>query len=194
MLSLKRFYPSFLRTIPSDEQQVRAIFLLLQHFGWTWVALLASNNPYGRNGLDSLYKRLTTSNICVAYRGIIPINTDASNLELHNLARILKDVRVNVTVVFATRQTALPFFEVVIQRNITGMVWVGSEDWPLAKTIWQVPGIKSIGSVIGMSVEKTEPMMLERFVSRVHGVGGIFVTTRAHVLHRSLQLPVLQEG
>ncbi|NXG46748.1 TS1R1 protein, partial [Psilopogon haemacephalus] len=165
MLSMKRFYPSFLRTIPSDEQQVRAIFLLLQHFGWTWVALLASNNPYGRNGLDSLYKLLTTSDICVAYRGIIPINTDASNLELHNLVRILNDVKVNVTVVFATRQTALPFFEVVIQRNITGMVWVGSEDWPLAKSIWQVPGIRSIGSVIGMSVEKTEPMMLERFVS-----------------------------
>ncbi|NXP78189.1 TS1R1 protein, partial [Ramphastos sulfuratus] len=165
MLSLKRFYPSFLRTIPSDGQQVRAIFLLLQHFGWTWVALLGSNNIYGQDGLEALYKLLTASNICVAYRGIIPTNTDASNLELHNLVRILRDVRVNVTVVFATRHSVLPFFEVVVQRNITGMVWVGSEDWPLAKTIWQVPGIKTIGSVIGMSVEKTEPMMLEHFVS-----------------------------
>lgn len=164
-LSLKRFYPSFLRTIPSDEQQVRAISLLLQHFGWTWVALLSSNNAYGRDSLDALSKLLTASKICIAYRGIIPINTDASNLELHNLVRILKDVKVNVTVVFANRLSVVPFFEVVIQRNVTGMVWVGSEDWSLAKTTWQVPGIKSIGSVIGMLVEKTEPMVLERFVS-----------------------------
>lgn len=164
-LSLKRFYPSFLRTIPSDRQQVKAIFLLLQQFGWTWVALLGSDNAYGRNGLDTLYKLLTASEVCIAYQGIIPVNKDASSPELHNLVRILTDVRVNVTVVFSNRESARPFFEVVVQRNITGMVWVGSEDWSLAQTLWQVPGIQSIGSVIGMSVEKTESTMLERFES-----------------------------
>ncbi|KAM6191801.1 taste receptor type 1 member 1-like [Sarcoramphus papa] len=164
-LSLKRFYPSFLRTIPSDRQQVKAIFLLLQQFGWTWVTLLGSDNAYGKDGLDALHKLLTASDMCVAYRGIIPVNKDASSPELHNLVRILMDVRVNVTVVFSNRRSARPFFEVVVQRNITGMVWVGSEDWSLAQTIWQVPGIQSIGSVIGVSVEKTESTMLERFES-----------------------------
>ncbi|NXA03038.1 TS1R1 protein, partial [Sapayoa aenigma] len=162
-LSLKRLYPSFLRTIPSDRQQVKAIFLLLQHFGWTWVVLLGSDNIYGRAGLDALHKLLTTNNVCVAYRGTIPTNSDASNPELHNLVRILTDVRVNVTVIFSNSQSARPFFEVVVQRNITGMVWVGSEDWSLAQTIWQVPGIQTIGSVIGMAVEKPESAMLERF-------------------------------
>ncbi|NXB37653.1 TS1R1 protein, partial [Eulacestoma nigropectus] len=162
-LSLKRLYPSFLRTIPSDRQQVKAIFLLLQHFGWTWVVLLGSDNAYGRAGLDALHKLLTASNVCVAYRGTIPANSDASNPELHNLVRILTDVKVNVTVVFSNRQSTLPFFKVVVQRNITGMVWVASEDWSLAQTIWQVPGIQTIGSVIGMAVEKPESVMLERF-------------------------------
>lgn len=164
-LSLKRLYPSFLRTIPSDRQQVKAIFLLLQQFGWTWVALLGSDNAYGRDGLHALHKLLTTSDVCVAYQGIIPTNKDASSPELHNLVRILTDTRVNVTVVFSNRQSARPFFEVVVQRNVTGMVWVGSEDWSLAQTIWQVPGIQSIGSVIGMSVENTESPMLDRFES-----------------------------
>ncbi|NXA66332.1 TS1R1 protein, partial [Mohoua ochrocephala] len=162
-LSLKRLYPSFLRTIPSDRQQVKAIFLLLQHFGWTWVVLLGSDNAYGRAGLDALHELLTASNVCVAYRGTIPANSDASNPELHNLVRILTDVKVNVTVVFSNRGSTLPFFKVVVQRNITGMVWVASEDWSLAQTIWQVPGIQTIGSVIGMAVEKPESTMLERF-------------------------------
>ncbi|KAJ7414652.1 Taste receptor type 1 member 1 [Pitangus sulphuratus] len=164
-LSLKRLYPSFLRTIPSDRQQVKAIFLLLQHFGWTWVVLLGSDNTYGRAGLDALHKLLTASNVCVAYRGTIPANSDASNPELHNLVRILADVRVNVTIVFSNSRSARPFFEVVVQRNITGMVWVGSEDWSLSQTIWQVPGIQTIGTVIGMTVEKPESVMLERFES-----------------------------
>ncbi|NWX33231.1 TS1R1 protein, partial [Notiomystis cincta] len=163
MLSLKRLYPSFLRTIPSDRQQVKAIFSLLQHFGWTWVVLLGSDNTYGRAGLDALQELLSASNVCVAYRGTIPTNSDASNPELHNLVRILTDVKVNVTVVFSNRASTLPFFEVVVQRNITGMVWVASEDWSLAQTIWQVPGIQTTGSVIGMAAEKPESKMLERF-------------------------------
>ncbi|XP_056364346.1 taste receptor type 1 member 1 [Oenanthe melanoleuca] len=162
-LSLKRLYPSFLRTIPSDRQQVKAIFLLLQHFGWTWVVLLGSDNTYGRASLDALQELLTANDVCVAYRGTIPVNSDASNPELHNLVRILTDVKVNVTVVFSTRGSVLPFFEVVVQRNITGMVWVASEDWSLAQSIWQVPGIQNIGLVFGMAVEKPESTMLERF-------------------------------
>ncbi|XP_030918196.1 taste receptor type 1 member 1 [Geospiza fortis] len=163
LLSLKQLYPSFLRTIPSDKQQVKAIFLLLQHFGWTWVVLLGSDDTYGRAGLDALQELLTASNVCVAYRGTLPANSDASNPELHNLVRILTDVKVNVTVVFSTRGRVLPFFEVAVQRNITDMVWVASEDWSLAQTVWQVPGIQTIGTVFGMAVEKPEPTMLERF-------------------------------
>lgn len=163
LLSLKRLYPSFLRTIPSDKQQVKAIFLLLQRFGWTWVVLLGSDDTYGRAGLDALQELLTASNVCVAYRGTIPANSDASNPDLHNLVRILTDVKVNVTVVFSTRGGVPPFFEVVVQKNITGMVWVASEDWSLAQAIWQVPGIQTIGTVFGMAVEKPEPTMLERF-------------------------------
>ncbi|NXM79280.1 TS1R1 protein, partial [Serilophus lunatus] len=162
-LSLKRLYPSFLRTIPSDRQQVKAISLLLQHFGWTWVVLLGTDNIYGRAALDALHKLLTASNVCVAYRGTIPENSDATNPELHSLAQILADARVNVTVVFSNSRSARPFFEVVVQRNITGMVWVGSEDWSLAQNVWEVPGIQTIGSVIGITVQKPEPAMLERF-------------------------------
>lgn len=164
-LSLKRLYPSFLRTIPSDGQQVKAIALLLQSFQWSWVALLGSDNAYGRDGLDALYELLVASGVCVAYRGIIPTNKDASSPELHRLVRILTDIRVNVTVVFSNVNSARPFFEVVVQNNITGMVWVASEDWSLAQNIWQLPGIQTIGSVIGMSVEQAESTMLEHFES-----------------------------
>ncbi|XP_010721028.1 taste receptor type 1 member 1, partial [Meleagris gallopavo] len=176
MLSLKRFYPSFLRTIPSDGQQVKAIALLLQHFRWTWVALVGSDNSYGRDGLNALYELLATSEVCVAYRGVIPVTKDASSPEFHKLIQILVDIRVNVTVVFSNRRNAQPFFEAVVQNNITGMVWVGSEDWSLAQTIWQVPGIRNIGSVIGISVEQAEPTLLKRLESweneKERGVSG----------------------
>nr|AIL54465.1 taste receptor type 1 member 1 [Calypte anna] len=165
VLSQKRLYPSFLRTIPSDGQQVKAIFQLMKNFGWNWVALLGSNNAYGRDGLDALQRLLNENNMCVAYRGTFALNADASSQELHNLAAILRDIKVNVTVIFANRQSVHPFFKVMVQRNVTGMVWVGSEDWSLDQTIRQIPGIQNIGTVIGISVEMTDPAMVERFVS-----------------------------
>nr|UIS42913.1 taste receptor type 1 member 1 [Haplophaedia aureliae] len=165
VLSQKRLYASFLRTIPSDGQQVKAIFQLMKAFGWNWVALLGSNNAYGRDGLDALQKLLTENDMCVAYRGTFPLNADASSQELHNLVTILRDIKVNVTVIFANRQSVHPFFEVMVQRNVTGMVWVGSEDWSLDQTIRQMPGIQNTGTVIGISVEMTDPAMVERFVS-----------------------------
>ncbi|XP_071623534.1 taste receptor type 1 member 1 [Heliangelus exortis] len=165
VLSQKRLYPSFLRTIPSDGQQVKAIFQLMKDFGWNWVALLGSNNAYGRDGLDALQKLLTENDMCVAYRGTLSLNTDASSQELHNLVTILRDIKVNVTVIFANRQSVHPFFEVMVQRNVTGMVWVGSEDWSLDQTIRQMPGIQNTGTVIGISVEMTDPAIVERFVS-----------------------------
>ncbi|XP_061868978.1 taste receptor type 1 member 1-like isoform X2 [Colius striatus] len=181
-LSLKQLYPSFLRTVPSNTQQVKAILLLLQQFHWTWVALLGSDNAYGRDGSNALYKLLAASPMCVAYRGTIPSNTGAGSPELHSLVRTLMNARVNVTIVFANKRSARLFFEVVVQRNVTGMVWVGSEDWSTASAVWQVPGIQRIGSVIGMAVQRTDPTMLERFelwklaedraaAARAHGSG-----------------------
>ncbi|XP_025965727.2 taste receptor type 1 member 1 isoform X2 [Dromaius novaehollandiae] len=164
-LSLKQLYPSFLRTIPSDRQQVKAIMLLLQRFGWTWVALLGSDNAYGRSGMEALHELLSAGDICVAYQGIIPADKDASSPELRHMVRILTDSRVNVTIVFSSKQIAHPFFEVVVQENITGMVWVGTEDWSLAQTIWHMPGIQSIGTVIGMSIKQTESVLLKHFES-----------------------------
>ncbi|XP_075461104.1 taste receptor type 1 member 1-like [Ascaphus truei] len=150
LLSIKQIYPSFLRSIPSDKFQVEVMLHLLQKFNWTWIAIVGSDNVYGRHGLQSLYALVVKNGICVAYQGIIPYNMDRT--EIREMLGYIIQTRVKVIVVFSTNFLARIFFEEVVQGNITEIVWIGSESWSVDSRISSIPNINRIGSVLGVSV------------------------------------------
>nr|XP_056721541.1 taste receptor type 1 member 1 [Euleptes europaea] len=150
MLSWKRTYPSFLRTIPSDRQQVEALVRLLKAFQWTWVVAVGSDNTYGRQGLQTLDKVATKEDICFAYQGIVSMEASNSKLKA-NVAEVLAS-KAKVAIVFANKRSATVFFWEVVRQNATGKVWLGTEDWSLAQDLWEIPGIHGIGTVIGVTI------------------------------------------
>ncbi|XP_056398797.1 taste receptor type 1 member 1 isoform X2 [Hyla sarda] len=152
LLSRKLLYPSFFRTIPSDKLQVEVILNLLQRFNWTWIAIVGSDDVYGRQGLQDLYSLATSKGICVAYQGLIPYSTDRTSTK--KMVANIVQVRVRVTVVFSAYFNARIFFEEVVNANVTDFVWIGSESWSVDSQIGELPDIKSIGSILGVSVAK----------------------------------------
>ncbi|XP_042334683.1 taste receptor type 1 member 1 [Sceloporus undulatus] len=162
-LSQKRIFPSFLRTVPSDRLQVDVLVRLLSAFHWTWVAVLGSDNNYGRQGLQMLREATPQAGICFAYQGILPVNKDATR---EVLARIILDVvasSAKVVILFSNKHSVRSFFQEAIQQNVTGKIWVGTEDWSLSTDIWEIPGIWSIGTVIGVSVKQAQLPGLKEF-------------------------------
>ncbi|XP_077168881.1 taste receptor type 1 member 1 [Paroedura picta] len=150
MLSQKRAYPSFLRTIPSDHLQAEALVSLLKAFRWTWVAAVGSDNTYGRQGLQTLHEVATTEGICFAYQGVISMET--SSPELPEQVQAVLDSKTEVAVLFANKHGATVFFREVLRQNASGKVWLGTEDWSLSREIWGIHGIRSIGTVIGVTI------------------------------------------
>ncbi|XP_075136074.1 taste receptor type 1 member 1 [Leptodactylus fuscus] len=150
LLSHKQIYPSFLRTIPSDKLQVEVILNLLQRFQWTWIAIVGSDDDYGRQGLQDLYTLATNNGICVAYQGLIPYSTDRTDVK--KMIVNIVQARVRLTVVFSAYFNARIFFEEVVNANVTDFVWIGSESWSMDSQIAGLPNIKSIGSILGVSV------------------------------------------
>uniref|UniRef100_A0A4W3GEJ8 Receptor ligand binding region domain-containing protein n=1 Tax=Callorhinchus milii TaxID=7868 RepID=A0A4W3GEJ8_CALMI len=71
-LSDKREFPTFLRTVPSDAVQVKALVSLVQRFQWTWVGVVAADSDYGQFGIQSFIEEVTNSNVCIAYIEFIP--------------------------------------------------------------------------------------------------------------------------
>ena len=66
-LSNKKQYPSFFRTIPSDQFQANALVKLVKQFGWTWIGAVCSDSDYGNNGMASFLDAAHREGICVEY-------------------------------------------------------------------------------------------------------------------------------
>ncbi|XP_045331456.1 taste receptor type 1 member 1 isoform X2 [Leopardus geoffroyi] len=153
-LGVKRHYPSFLRTIPSDKYQVETMVLLLQSFGWVWISVVGSDGDYGQLGVQALEEQATQQGICVAFKDIIPFSARPGDERMQGIMHHLAQVRTTVVVVFSSRQLARVFFESVVLANLTAKVWIASEDWAISRHISNVPGIQGIGTVLGVAIQQ----------------------------------------
>ncbi|XP_036387711.1 taste receptor type 1 member 3 [Megalops cyprinoides] len=153
----KRLYPSFLRTVPSDSWQAQAIISLLEHFNWTWVAMVGSEDEYGKQGLREISSLAAQSSICVAYEALIPVYTDPQPAVGEILQRI-NETQVSVVVVFALYKAAVSFFKEAIKRNMTS-VWVGSTSWALHNEVTGLRDIKTVGTMV-VFADKTQKLGL----------------------------------
>uniref|UniRef100_UPI003AAB4545 taste receptor type 1 member 1 n=1 Tax=Centroberyx gerrardi TaxID=166262 RepID=UPI003AAB4545 len=163
MLSNKILYPAFFRTIPSDKNQVAAMIQLLVRFKWTWIALLGSDNAYGLQGMQSLSQQAAQHDICIAYQGVIPKRTADTDQYMRSMVENILTTKVNTIVVFSSKSKLSGFFPFVVERNVTGKVWIGTEDWSVATLISGIPGIHTIGTVLGVSIKNTAISGFEEF-------------------------------
>lgn len=108
----KHLYPSFFRTVPSDHWQVQVMALLLQEFGWNWVAVVGSEEEYGQRGVQEFSKMADKMSICVAYQGLIPVYTEP-NATIHTIINNINATNVGVVIVFSLVDPAKAFFKEV---------------------------------------------------------------------------------
>ena len=128
LLSDKTVYRSFFRTIPSDTYQAQALADLLKHFGWTYVSVVASDNAYGRAGVDSLRTELKKRGICIALEMIF--NPSLSQEELRRIIESLKkEQRARVIILWCERPNAVGFLNEASRQRLSGKTWIGTETW-----------------------------------------------------------------
>ncbi|XP_038071256.1 metabotropic glutamate receptor 4-like [Patiria miniata] len=66
-LSDKARFPNFLRTIPPDKLQARAMVDILEKFGWTCIGVLYTSDAYGIRGSQELLKLADEKEMCVVF-------------------------------------------------------------------------------------------------------------------------------
>ncbi|XP_069098615.1 taste receptor type 1 member 2-like [Pleurodeles waltl] len=152
--------PSCFQTIPSIAKQQEAIRSILKRFKWTWIAVLGTADDYGQEGVQELCDSAAEAGFCVAYQEIIPKKENGREKEweqtIKQVINNITNTNVNVIVVFGLDIIAVDFFEFIVHNNLTQKIWIATETWSVAKSIYDIPSIRRLGVFFGIAIEHVE--------------------------------------
>ncbi|XP_046720772.1 extracellular calcium-sensing receptor-like [Silurus meridionalis] len=161
-LSDKKKYPSFLRTIPSDYHQSRALAEMVKHFGWTWVGALRTDDDYGNSGMATFSKIAEQLGVCLEYS--LPFFRTYSNEKVLRIVEQIKSSTSRVIVAFLAHWDLEILLHVFFEHNITGYQWVGTEGWISDSAVATLDKNKILQGAIGLAIPKTKVMGLKDFI------------------------------
>uniref|UniRef100_A0A671U6J0 Extracellular calcium-sensing receptor-like n=1 Tax=Sparus aurata TaxID=8175 RepID=A0A671U6J0_SPAAU len=151
-LSDKTKYPSFLRTIPSDYYQSRALAQLVKHYGWTWVGAINTNDDYGNNGMAIFIETAKQLGICLEY-SVSVFRTDPPE-KILKIVDIIKASTSKVIVAFLSHLDMDMVIHEFSHHNLTGYQWVGSESWIFDSQTAAMDRNHILDGAIGLSIPK----------------------------------------
>ncbi|XP_059187330.1 extracellular calcium-sensing receptor-like [Centropristis striata] len=164
-LSDKTKYPSFLRTIPSDYYQSRALAQLVKHFGWTWVGAIRTNDDYGNNGMATFTEVAQQLGICLEYS--VPFFRTDPPEKMQWIIDIVKASTAKVIVAFLTNADMEVLIHKFSHHNLTGFQWVGSEAWISDSQIAAINKHHILDGAIGLAIPKAHVSGLREFMMDV---------------------------
>ncbi|XP_021273418.1 taste receptor type 1 member 3 isoform X2 [Numida meleagris] len=168
-LSNKELYPSFYRTVPSDKNLVEAVVLLLNEFGWNWIATIGSDDEYGRGAQELFLSTIGNGSICIAYEGLIPsdLTDPKAKKQMEETIEYINKTNVNIIVLFAFRQPAQALLEQSIKMGLSKKVWIGTEPWLLSDITTSIPNIQNIGTVLGFILKASTVPGFQKYIANL---------------------------
>ena len=115
----------FLRTAPSDSEQVNAIMEVFDNQGWFYAQLVYSDNAYGQAGRDALQEEMKKAGKCVVT--MTAVTENPSDAELENLVETLvENSKTRAVILFTDGNTAKKVLNAVKTSDARGLFsWIG---------------------------------------------------------------------
>ncbi|KAL9980226.1 hypothetical protein ACROYT_G008781 [Oculina patagonica] len=129
LLSDRKRFKNFLRTVPSDTRQAQAMVDIIREFDWNFVSTVASDTEYGRSGIDSFKQTVNSrehSRICIAVDVVFTVRTPKAKVR-EIVSKIREHPEARVIVLFAELNDADYFINIAREENMTGYIWIGSD-------------------------------------------------------------------
>ncbi|XP_036006111.1 metabotropic glutamate receptor 5-like [Fundulus heteroclitus] len=90
-LSDKSLYKYFMRVVPSDAQQARAMVDIVKRYNWSYVSAIHTEGNYGESGMEAFKDMAAKEGICIAHSGKIWSNAGEQSFD-----RLLERLRAHL--------------------------------------------------------------------------------------------------
>jgi metabotropic glutamate receptor 2/3 len=137
-LSNKDIYKYFLRTVPPDSFQARAMVDIIKKFGWTYISTVNSHGEYGETGISNVKKLAKKEGICIDVErklSAFPTDEEYKNV-VEALLKSARETNMSTVVLFVTQIDARKIFETAkTYDKAQRFTWIGSDGWSNNKDI-----------------------------------------------------------
>ncbi|XP_036438199.1 metabotropic glutamate receptor 1 [Colossoma macropomum] len=129
-LSDKTLFKYFLRVVPSDTLQARAMLDIVKHYNWTYVSAVHTEGNYGESGMEAFKELAAEEGLCIAHSD--KIYSNAGEKHFDRLLRKLRErlPKARVVVCFCEGMTVRSLLMAMRRRGVSGeFLLIGSDGW-----------------------------------------------------------------
>ena len=140
-LSKTREFPTFFRTVPPDRFQSKAIVDIAKHFNWSYVSAIASDESYGRSGIEFFKTQAQRQGICIETEYYFPPEPDSGKNEIEGIVSELKkgERKSRVIILYCNKNKAKEVLREAARQGLSDRTWIASEAWVSDKTFEDLP-------------------------------------------------------
>ncbi|XP_066486022.1 vomeronasal type-2 receptor 26-like [Tiliqua scincoides] len=188
MMNVKSQLPSFYRMISNEVHQYRGIVHLLQHFQWTWVGIIVSDNDDGEKFAKTLMTMLSERGICTAFCQKIPVliqllemTQEVETLKLENpyvakfMSLLTSELKIYVLNAEAETITGLKwtiyFYTMLadVTETSIGKVWIMTARWDFSSdTMNRHFDIQIFHGALSFAIHSNEVLGFSDFLQNLH--------------------------
>uniref|UniRef100_A0A0F8AFS7 Metabotropic glutamate receptor 5 n=1 Tax=Larimichthys crocea TaxID=215358 RepID=A0A0F8AFS7_LARCR len=129
-LSDKTLFKYFLRVVPSDTLQARALLDIVKRYNWTYVSAVHTEGNYGESGMEVFKELASQDGLCIAHSD--KIYSNAGEKHFDRLLRKLRErlPKARVVVCFCEGMTVRGLLMAMRRLGVAGeFLLIGSDGW-----------------------------------------------------------------
>lgn len=145
-----KMYRNFFRTVPCDTWQAKVMADIIEYFNWTYVAAIALDDSYGRQGVwaveKEVYKRRT---FCIAYSEFLP-RLDYTEKLSQIVFKLKRQRNIGVVIVWLSGGYGRAFLQETNKQGVRDRTWIFSDAITAEESVHLDPRFTGLEGSLGI--------------------------------------------
>ncbi|OCT68967.1 hypothetical protein XELAEV_18040275mg [Xenopus laevis] len=160
-------FPSIYHSVPNQYSQNQVIIKLLNHFGWTWVGIIASDDESNHQVSEELRKEMGRKGICVDFLKAISSSPNKQEKSAMEAVEMIKHSSVKVIILYCRTNTLLVLLRPISYKLLSQRLWIASMALDIVTEYDFTKYLYSINGSLLISLPKGDIPGFSRFLSQV---------------------------